>query len=259
MLDEKALRSGLKTRVFGRKIYTFATIDSTNNCAKAVAGCGADEGTVVVAEEQTAGRGRLGRTWLADPEKSLTFSVLLRPKAAPEHVSLFSLYAAVAVAKAVEQMTGLTVECKWPNDLLINGRKFAGILLEGAIHQNAIDYVVIGIGMNVNQESFPPEFGSRATSLLIEGRRPVDREQLFRRTMAQLEEHYATISAHGPASMVPEWVGRSPMINQPVSVTLEGETITGVMKGVSPDGGLVLAVGNTERTLHAGDTTILKQ
>lgn len=226
---------------------------------KAVAGCDADEGTVVVAEEQTAGRGRLGRTWFADPNKNLTFSVLLRPKVDPDQISLFSLYAAVAVAKAVEETTELTIECKWPNDLLISGRKFAGILLEGAIKQNAIDFVVIGIGINVNQETFPNEFASTATSLLLESKRPVDREHLFRRTMTQLETYYSDIGKRGPASVVPEWIGRSRMVNQPVSVLLHGETITGVMKGVSPDGGLVLTVGDSERTLHAGETTILRR
>jgi BirA family biotin operon repressor/biotin-[acetyl-CoA-carboxylase] ligase len=259
MLDEKTLRSGLRTRVFGRKIYTFASIDSTNNCAKAVAGCGAEEGTVVLAEEQTAGRGRMGRSWIADPDKNLTFSVLLRPRVPPEHISLFSLYAAIAIAKAVEQLTGLTVECKWPNDLLIKGKKFSGILLEGAIKQNAVDFVIIGIGVNVNQESFPTDFASRATSLLIESRKVVRRDQLFREILVQLESHYTRIASHGPATVVPEWVGRSAMINQPVSVSLQGETITGVVKGVSPEGGLVLSVGNTERTLYAGDTTIVKQ
>jgi len=258
MLDEKALRTGLKTRIFGQKIYAFATIDSTNNCAKAVAGCGADEGTVVIAEEQTAGRGRLGRTWIARPNENLTFSLLLKPQVTPEHLPLFPFFAAVSVASAVEHLTGLKVECKWPNDLLLSGRKFAGILLEGSVKQNAIDHVIVGIGINVNQEVFPPELSSRATSLLLETGSHVDRELLFRETLFQLEAQYTQISTKGMNSIIPGWIERSRMINQPVSVLLQGETITGVMKGLSPEGGLVLAVEGTERTLHAGDTTILR-
>ena len=259
MLSEKSLRSGLKTKVFGRKIFSFESIDSTNDCAKALGGCGAPEGVVVIAEEQTAGKGRLGRAWITRPHENLTFSILLKPDLGVENLSLFPFFAAVSVAAAVERLTGLKVECKWPNDLLLSGKKFAGILLEGSIKQNAIEYVIIGIGINVNQQVFPSELSSLATSLTLETKSHINREKLFRETLVQLEWHYKEIAAKGMNSVMPGWLERSTMLNQPVSVLLQGETITGVMRGLSAEGGLVLAVDGAERTVHAGDTTILKR
>lgn len=258
MLREKALRSGLKTRFFGTKIYTFDTIDSTNNCAKAVAGCGAAEGTVVFAEQQTSGRGRLGRVWVANPNENLTFSLILRPRIPPEQMNVLPFYVAVAVAQAVEQSTGLEVECKWPNDLMIHGRKFAGILIEGSVKQNAIEHVVVGIGINVNQAQFPQDLSASATSLRLETRREIDRTLVFRETLSSLEYHYTKISSDGLDFVLPQWLRRASMLNKPVSVLQQGETITGIMKGVSPDGGLVVVSNGTERVLASPEATILR-
>src|SRR5512140_1081597 len=150
MYTAEALRKGLKTDHFGRKIYTFETIDSTNNCARALAGCWAEEGTVIIAEQQTAGRGRLGRSWEANPNENLTFSIILRPTISPDAVNLLPLSVAVAVSEAIEKLTGMRPECKWPNDLLLDGKKVAGILLEGSVTQSKVDWIVIGVGVNVN-------------------------------------------------------------------------------------------------------------
>ena len=186
MYTAQALRQGLKTQRFGNKIFTFDTIDSTNNCARALAGCWADEGTVIIAEQQTAGKGRLGRVWQANPNENLTFSIILRPTANPEQVNLLPLYVAVAVAQAIERTTSLKVECKWPNDLLVNNRKVAGILLEGSVKDNTLEYVVVGIGVNVNQVAFAHDLEGKATSLRLEGGKEVDRLLLFRELLSSL-------------------------------------------------------------------------
>jgi BirA family biotin operon repressor/biotin-[acetyl-CoA-carboxylase] ligase len=132
MLSEQTLRKGLGTRAFGNKIFAFDTIDSTNSCAKAVAGCGAEEGTVVIADHQTNGRGRHGRVWQSTPNENLMFSIVLRPNLPAEGLNLLPLYVAVAISDAIQSLAGLRPECKWPNDLLMNGKKVAGILIEGS-------------------------------------------------------------------------------------------------------------------------------
>lgn len=255
LLDSSALKKGLKK--FGTKVYAFETIDSTNNCAKALASCWAREGTLVLAERQTAGKGRLGRAWHANAYENLTFSVILRPTLPPEALNLLPLYAAVALAEAIEKETGLAVECKWPNDLLIQGKKAAGILLEGSLKDNAIDHVVLGIGLNVNQTVFPEELAERATSLKLQAGRDFDRVQILRTILRTLESHYAIIMKKGFQSLLPLWLARTTMLNREISVTQDGTIISGVVRGLSPDGALILETEGTEKALFAGDVTIL--
>jgi len=257
MFNEQTLRKGLKTRVFGNKIYTFNTIDSTNNCAKAVAGCGAQEGTIIIAEKQTAGRGRLGRNWQANPDENLMFSIVLRPRVEPEALNLLPLYVAVCVAQAVEQLTNLQVECKWPNDLLINKKKFAGILIEASVKQNIVEFVVIGVGVNVNQQKFEGELQIKATSLRLAMGRDVDRVTLFREILSTLEANYKTVNSDGFQSIVPSWLSHSSIINKQIRVSQQGTVISGIVKGLSTEGGLVLQTENSEKTLFAGDVTIV--
>ncbi len=257
MLAEQVLRKGLKTRSFGSKIFAFDTIDSTNNCAKAIAGCGAQEGTVVIAEKQTAGRGRHGRSWEANPNENLMFSVVLRPQLSQGSLNLLPLYVAVAVADAIERFTGIKPECKWPNDLLIDKKKVAGILIESSFKQDAVDYVVVGIGVNVNQTQFPGELEKTATSLRLESGRQVDRIPLFKEIVRSLERIYLTSSTTGFQSIIPEWLSHSTMIDRTISVSHQGTLITGIVKGLSPEGGLVLQTNGSEKVLFAGDVSIV--
>ena len=257
MLTEETLRMGMATKSFGKKIYTFETIDSTNNCARALAGCWAAEGTVVISEHQTLGKGRHGRAWQANPLENLTFSLILRPTVPPDYLNLLPLYVAVAVAKAVEDSTGLRVECKWPNDLLVNGRKFAGILLEGAVKENALEYVVVGIGLNVNQLKFDGDLEHRATSLRRECGREIDRPGLFRSILASLELYYHEIISSNAQAILPSWLSHCTMLNKQISVSTNGSIISGVVKGLSREGGLILQSDGSEQTLYAGDVTIV--
>ncbi len=257
MYSSEALRTGLHTQRFGCKIYTFDTIDSTNNCARALAGCWADEGTVVIAEQQTAGRGRLGRPWVANPNENLTFSIILRPTIPADSINLLPLAVAVAVAGAVEKLTGLKPECKWPNDLILDNKKAAGILLEGSFKQNTVEWIVIGIGVNVNQTLFPGELESKATSLKLVAGRDIDRISLFHTILEQFERTYHTGSKSGFQSILPDWIARTRMIDRNISVLEHGTLLSGTVKGVSRDGGLILRSDGGERTLFAGDVTIL--
>jgi BirA family biotin operon repressor/biotin-[acetyl-CoA-carboxylase] ligase len=257
MYTEQTLRKGLSARVFGNKIYTFESIDSTNNCAKAVAGCGATEGTVIISELQTAGKGRLGRSWNANANENLTFSLVLRPKVPPEALNLLPLYVAVGIAQAIEGMTKLKVECKWPNDLLINKKKVAGILAEGSIKQNMVEFVVIGVGINVNQRVFGVDLFGKATSLFLECQHELDRKTLFQNILVSLENHYRTVSKQGFQSIIPLWLSKSTMINKPISLSQQGSVISGVVKGLSTEGGLILQTNGALKTVFSGDVTVV--
>lgn len=257
MFTERELRRGLKTKTFGNKIYTFETIDSTNNCGKVLASVGATEGIVVIAEEQTAGKGRLGRTWQANPGENLTFSLLLRPRVSPDTLNLLPLYIAVAVAEAIERVSSLKVECKWPNDLLVNNKKIGGILIEGSVKENIVEHVVIGLGINVNQTQFSGDFKTKATSLRLESRQQVDRTKLFREIISSLETQYKNYARTAFRSVIPLWEKRSTMLNKSILVSQSGNVFSGTVKGLSPEGGLVLETNGSTKILFAGDVTIL--
>lgn len=258
MLNETTIRRGLKTRVFGNRIYSFESIDSTNSCARAVAGCGATEGTVVVADHQTQGKGRLGRTWEANQGENLMFSVVLRPRLTAEGLNLLPLQIAVSLARVLKEQTGLPVECKWPNDLLIGGRKVAGILIEGAFRQSDVDYVVVGVGLNVNQRLFGNDLLHRATSLALAAGREFDRAEILRCLLRGLERDYTRSTSQGFRDVVPEWLASTGMLNKSIQVSQQGSVIEGIVKGLSPEGGLVLSSGGRDTTLFAGDVTILQ-
>jgi BirA family biotin operon repressor/biotin-[acetyl-CoA-carboxylase] ligase len=257
MISEQTLRKGLLTRRFGQKVFTFDEIDSTNTCAKVLAECWAEEGTVVLAEYQTAGRGRLGRSWQSETGQNLMFSLVLRPSAQPEALNLLPLLVAVAVSRGIEQATGLRPECKWPNDLLLNRKKTAGILMEGSLKDGAIDYVVAGVGINVNQPSFGGELAAKATSLRIECGRETDRIHLLREVLSQLETLYDEAAEDGFAGTVPLWLSLTSMVSKQVTLDDNGTVFSGIVKGVSPGGALILQCDDGERTLFAGDVTIV--
>lgn len=257
MFTERELRKGLNTKAFGSRVFTFEKIDSTNNCARALANVGKEEGIVVIAEEQTAGKGRLGRSWEANRGENLTFSILLRPKVSPEAINLLPLSVGVAIAEAIERVTRLKVECKWPNDLLLNGKKVAGILMESSMRENTVDFVVVGVGLNVNQTQFSPNLQARATSLKLESKQEIDRARLFKEILASLESNYYAGLKTEFKSVLSSWLRRAPMLNRPIVISQQGNIISGYVRGLSADGGLVLQTNGTEKTLYAGDVTIL--
>jgi BirA family transcriptional regulator, biotin operon repressor / biotin---[acetyl-CoA-carboxylase] ligase len=257
MISPDILRGGLRTEVFGRKVYTFETIDSTNSCARTLAACWAEEGTVVIADEQTAGRGRLGRSWQAAAGENLTFSIILRPAIPPDRMGLLSLLVAVGLARGIEEATGLRVFCKWPNDLLYGGKKLAGILLEGSFANERVDHVVVGIGLNVNQREFPEEIARRATSLALELNTPIERIGLFKSLLKTLEDEYFAQSADGFTSTVQRWLAYAPVIGRAISVSHQGEVLHGRVKTVNPDGSLLVTNHTGDHTFLAGDVTIV--
>ena len=257
MLSKEEITGGLSTAIVGKKLFFFESIDSTNSCARALGDAGTAEGAVVVAEHQTSGRGRLGRTWLADPGTSLLFSVLLRPSITLETAGLLTLYASAAIARAVERCVGLSVECKWPNDLLLQGRKFCGILIENSFQQSGLAYSVIGAGINVHQAEFPPEIADRATSLSRETGRALDRDKIFQSVLSELDTMYEDVRRGKFQVAVSAWKERCSMFGRTITVQEHDSTVSGVAARLHHDGGLIIETDQGERTIYAGDVTVV--
>lgn len=247
--------------ILGRRIYYHRVIGSTNDEAKRLAEEGAPEGTVVLAEEQTAGRGRLGRRWLAPPGSSILMSVLLRPRMEPGRVQKLTMIAALACAEAIEALTPLQVQLKWPNDLYVRGRKVGGILTEVGVRGDRLNYAVVGIGINVNVDfsdlESPMVFLSvSATSLYNELGYTLSRPDLIREILERLDRKYARLKEGH--SFKAEWESRLLNLNREVCVITPTGEIEGVAIGVNEDGALLVRTESGIETVWAGDVTLRK-
>ncbi len=255
------IQEGLSTTVFGRRdIIYFTQTDSTNVRAKLLANEGAPEGTVVVAEEQTKGRGRRGRSWFSPPGKGIYSSIILRPSISPQEAPKLTLMASVAVAESLLALTSLNVNIKWPNDILISGRKIAGILTEISTEMDSIDYVVIGVGINVNtpRESLPPDIKDIATSVLMETGKPFLRISLMRAYLERLEIHYETFRTRGFEPVMNRWKHLADIIGRRVMVDLIDRTRIGDVVDVDKDGFLIIREqGGALERIISGDVTML--
>ncbi|MEN6318801.1 MAG: biotin--[acetyl-CoA-carboxylase] ligase [Syntrophaceae bacterium] len=263
LLLANEIQEGLHTSTFGKRgIVYFSETDSTNIRAKLIANDGAPEGTVVVAEKQTQGRGRRGRRWFSPPGDGIYTSIILRPLLSPNEAPKLTLLASVAVAEAILSMTSLNVNIKWPNDILVNGRKIAGILTEISTEMDKIDYVVIGVGLNVNTpwESFPPDIRGRATSILTETGRPFPRIVLLRAYLEWLEIYYETLNSKGFQPVMNRWKNLADIIGRRISVEMIDRVSTGEVLDVDKDGFLLLrdTEGAIERII-SGDVTLLNK
>lgn len=259
MYTEEELQRGLTTQVFGRKLFIYDSIDSTNACAKTFANKGVEEGTVVIADHQTAGRGRFGRTWLAESGSSLLFSVIVRPTFNADTIGLLPFFAAVGIASAIETITGMRCECKWPNDILLSEQKCCGILMESISQQNKIDYAIIGIGLNVNQKNFFGDLEGKATSLSNECGREFDRRNVFYQIMSSLESHYTDVSKGDFNTVLMEWKARATIFGKRITLTQTADVIDGIAIALAADGGLVVETETCQRVFHAGDVTLAEQ
>lgn len=247
------LRSGLYTAVIGRSVRFYQSTGSTMDDVAEWAGTGAEEGVVVVAETQTASRGRMGRRWISD-EGNLYFSVLFHP--APEALSLLSPLAGVAVARAIRQVAGLYPTIKWPNDVMIDGSKVAGILAESALSGARVQHAVVGIGVNVALDvSADPEIAATATSLNHVSGSEIDRAELLRRILQHMDALY--LDLRRGRSPIAEWRRWLDTLGQRVTVTHHGATDTGLAEDIDEHGNLLLRADTGELlTLTAGDITL---
>lgn len=240
------MASALTTRWLGRSYLFFPECGSTSDVAAERARAGAPEGLVVLAEAQTGGRGRLGRTWHSPAGSNLTFSILLRPTRPPPEIPPLTLLVGAAVAEALCRF-GVVPRLKWPNDVqLASGaqgaepRKVAGILTEMATEGDRVGHVVVGIGLNVNATTFPPELADKATSLALALGRPVDRAALLAAALAEIEIAYRQFCAEGPVAAVARWEKHG-ALGARCRVRAGGQDLEGVTLGIDPDGALRIA------------------
>jgi BirA family transcriptional regulator, biotin operon repressor / biotin---[acetyl-CoA-carboxylase] ligase len=257
MYTKPELLRGLSTQIIGKKLFVFETIDSTNACARTLGDTDAEEGGVVLADVQTNGRGRHGRTWLSEAESNLLFSVLLRPTIDAELAGLLTLYASAAVARAIEACIGEPVECKWPNDLLLHGKKFCGILLENSLQQSTLAYAAVGIGINVNQAKLPAEIADRATTLAIETGKTYDRKALFQTILREMDSMYIPAKTGDFGFVVTEWTRRCHMLGKSVKVLQHDQSIEGTALRLNYDAGLIISTDRGAITVYAGDVTLI--
>ncbi len=263
-LYPEEILAGLETRWMARDIRYFETIDSTNRVGFDLAREGAAHGTVVIAEGQTAGRGRLGRSFYSPTHTNLYTSVVLRPSLSASEAATVILAAAIAVAETVVATLGSpgAVEIKWPNDVLLDGLKTSGILMELSAEATRVGFLVLGIGVNLNvdRQSFPEEFRPLATSLTSHSGHPVDRLDFTRRLFVTLEEVLDVHAERGWGALRPRFQEFFRMLGRRIRVSdlAEGET-NGVCHGIDPDGALRLERDDGQQTrVLAGDVTIVK-
>ena len=254
----EALASQIQTACLGRKVRAYREATSTNDLAKEWAQAGAPEGSLVLAERQTAGRGRRGRKWHTQAGRNLLLSIILRPQLPPERLPLVTLAAGLASADAMAPFVDpLVPSIKWPNDVLLGKRKCCGILVESVFETpSRPPTVALGIGINVNQDTFPAPLSSKATSLLLETGRHVPRAALLAHLLEQMERRYGALQ-HEEASIRADYEERLATLGQPLTLHLNDTDapIRGTLHGIGPTGALLLETDTGMRSFFAGEVT----
>lgn len=239
-------------------LRAFETLDSTNTQLKKFAAAGAPEGTVVIADAQTAGRGRMGRSFASAAGAGIYMSVLLRPESSPACAQSLTAVCAVAVSRAIKSVCGIDVGIKWINDLYLSGKKICGILCESAVRQDGVDYAVLGIGLNVttHPEDFPPELRGIAGSLYTQTGRIFERGALIAAILSELDGLYMQWQAE-PSFCLDEYRRRCCVLDAQVKVTSPEGVYEAVAEDISPDYGLIVRLPDgTRRTLHSGEVSL---
>lgn len=257
--DDLVARLG-KINIIGRDIRVFQETTSTNDVIEKLARDNVPEGAVVFAESQTKGRGRLGRKWFSPSRKGLWFSILLRPKLRPQEITQLTVATATALRRAVERTTGLKAKIKWPNDILINGKKSAGILTELAAEVDRVKHVILGIGVDVNLSAadLPAELRKTATSLKIETGKPISRADLAVHILRELDHDYTRICSGMFESVANEWEEQCQTIGHSVTIQIGERRFHGRAESLDDDGALLLRTqyGQLERII-GGDVTVV--
>ncbi len=257
-LTPEIIQKKLKTGLLGRNIYCFNQITSTNDFAKKLLEQNAPEGTLIIAEYQTQGRGRLGRSWLAPPGKALLFSLILKPETPMKKIGLVSLLASIAVAEAMESLVNVKPALKWPNDILLNNKKICGILLETVTNNfsDLCSFIILGVGINLTQqvEDFPKDIKATATSLLIETGQKIDRLNLLSTILSILEDKYLRFKNGEDTFIGQEWLQYCPFVNQSIYIKMNHDELRGIFAGLDQNGSLLLKdAANNIRKISYGE------
>lgn len=252
------VKNTLNTKILGKEVHWFQSVGSTSNEAKKLAATGCPEGTVVLAETQQSGRGRLARGWFAPAGKGIWMSVVLRPPFQPQDAPKCTLMAAVAVTRAIRRITAIECGIKWPNDILYQGKKIVGILTEMSAEMDAVNYIVLGIGINVNIETheFPQDLVPAAVSLAQISGGKISRIELLEAVLGELEQIYQGVVQHGFADVLKEWRSLSVTLGQEVTVIGMDRQFSGRAVDIDQSGALLVQTPERLETVLAGDVSI---
>ncbi|MFY9376991.1 MAG: biotin--[acetyl-CoA-carboxylase] ligase [Peptococcia bacterium] len=259
ILQQDELTLKLRTEWLGHNMQIFEELSSTNDFAKTIANEGAVEGPVIVAEEQTKGRGRMGRLWESPASKGLWFSIILRPLMPPQLAPQLIFVAAVGICRALRGQTGLDIRIKWPNDLLYEGQKLCGILAEMSAEIEQLNYIILGIGLNVNQENedFSPEIVETATSLSLAARKKYRRADVLAEILFHLEEVYTEYQEQGFQKILKAWESLNCTAGRQVKVMTREETFEGFAESIDEDGSLLVRRKDGQlETVIVGDISL---
>lgn len=257
VLSENELVSINKTEWIGKKIYYMNVTDSTNTQANHLAETGAPHGTLVVADRQEAGRGRRGRVWESPAHTGIFMTLLLKPEIAPGNASMLTLVTALAVTKGIERVTGLSPRIKWPNDIVVRGKKVCGILTEMSAQIDYVTHIVIGVGINVQNEDFPEEIAEVATSLKLETGNTVNRAKLIEAIWEEFEKYYEQfMQTQNLKAMVQEYNTYLVNRNQKVKVLDPKEPFEGLAQGITERGELVVDTWEARRLVTSGEVSV---
>ncbi|WP_058486500.1 biotin--[acetyl-CoA-carboxylase] ligase [Defluviitalea phaphyphila] len=258
LLTKEEVSYNLKTKYLGKDIYHYYQIDSTNKEAKKMAVNGAKEGTIIISEEQTLGKGRLGRGWISPPRLGIWMSIILRPLVSPLDASKITILGGLSVCKAIEKVTGLDVKIKWPNDIVINKKKVCGILTEMSAEMEKIDYIILGIGVNVNNENFPEDLKDKASSLKIEGNKKYNRKEIVQEIIMQFEKYYEIfIRDKNLNKFLEEYKDYCLTLNKDVKINSNKESFVGKAIDISEEGELIVQKEDGEIiTVFSGEVSV---
>ena len=256
-LNESSLKSLLHNKIIGKNLIVLDSVDSTNDYLKKLGNEGCENGTVVIAREQTKGKGRLGRTWQSKKDDGIAFSVLLRPNVAPSEVSAITPLAGLAVCKAIREYTKLDCVIKWPNDIIVGRKKLVGILTEMSAEFDAVEYVITGIGINVDHTSFPEEIAFKATSLLLETGRHVDKNEFLACVVEHIENEFVKNNLELTPTALSEYTDLCATLGRSVTFQRGTRRISGMAVGVSEHGELkVMMSDGTISLVNSGEVTV---
>ena len=263
-LSVKEIRDGLSNQnvTIGSEIVFFPLTGSTNTAAAGLAAKGQREGTVIIADSQTAGRGRRGRTWVSPAGKNLYLSIIVRPGIPPRDSSVLTFMSAVACTSAIQRLSSVPVSIKWPNDLMVADKKIGGILTEMKADADSIDYAVIGIGINLNLDSsdMPDSIRETATSVMLQTGLPQSRTEYALEIIKSMDSWYTILLQSGKGPVLDAWKNLSSTIGRTVTATTGEVKLTGLAEDIDNEGLLILRLPDSSvMKINAGDVTILRE
>lgn len=258
LMTEAEIKSLMHTDWVAKEVLYFDTIDSTNTKAQELAEKGYPSGTLVVADKQESGKGRRGRSWVSPSGTGIFMTLMIKPDINPNNASMLTLVAALAVAKAITSVTGEEAMIKWPNDIVVNGKKVCGILTEMNAQFDYINHIVVGIGINVHNESFPEEISQMASSLMIEaGGKRFHRAQIIAETMSYFEQYYDTfLQTQDLSALVREYDELLVNMNKAVRVLDPKEPFDGKAMGITPKGELIVDTWESRKLVSSGEVSV---